>query len=309
MPIYIIYDEKGSFQMLKNISGMRRRISALGLSANRSSRKTLYSQMQQVSGGKQNSGFKYDRFSSATSDSLKELGTSESLGDYRVKAAKSMLTLSKSCGNFDDIMKKNLSDEGVPENISFKFDYDVNSGEAKITEISDEKYLDGVRSALNKSMKKADLDSIANGSKILNGKMTEAYYSVVAEALEKCFGQDISELSVDRRGNILGMNRNMREAVTSELTNLRFNAKSQYGFPSKKLASVVKSVISDKSVGSNVSHMSFERGSLKTADGDISVGKNCSSLSMKDTSIVLRAAAAGDPGSLDLWVENEDLFK
>ena len=48
-------------------------------------------------------------------------------------------------------MKKNLSDEGVPENISFKFDYDVNSGEAKITEISDEKYLSGVQNALNKS--------------------------------------------------------------------------------------------------------------------------------------------------------------
>lgn len=295
--------------MLRNISGMRRRISALGLSANRSSRKTLYSQMQQTSGVKKNSGFKYDRYSSVISDSLKELGTTESLADYRVKAAKSMLTLSKSCESFDNIMKKNLSDEGVPENISFKFDYDVNSGEAKITEISDEKYLDGVRNALNKSMKKADLESIANGSKILNGKMTEAYYSVVAEALEKCFGQDISELSVDRRGNILGMNRNMRDAVTSELTNLRFNAKSQYGFPSKKLASVVKSVISDKSAGSNVSHMSYERGSLKTSDGDISVGKNCSLLSMKDTSIVLRAAAAGDLSSLDLWVENGDLFK
>ena len=291
--------------MLKNISGMRRRISALGLSANRSSRKTL----KQTSGVKNNSGFKYDRFSNITSDSLKELGTSASLGDYRVKAAKSMLTLSKSCGNFDDAMKKNLSDEGVPENISFKFDYDVNSGEAKITEISDEKYLSGVQNALNKSMKKVDIDSIANASKILNGKMTEAYYSVVAEALEKCFGQDISELSVDRRGNIMGMNRKMRDAVASELANLRFNAKSQYGFPSKKLVSVVKSVISDKSANSNVSHMSFERGSLKTADGDISVGKNCSSLPMKDTSIVLRAAAAGDLSSLDLWVENGDLFK
>ena len=283
--------------MLKNISGMRRRISALGLSANRSSRKTL----KQTSGVKNNSGFKYDRFSNITSDSLKELGTSASLGDYRVKAAKSMLTLSKSCGNFDDAMKKNLSDEGVPENISFKFDYDVNSGEAKITEISDEKYLSGVQNALNKSMKKVDIDSIANASKILNGKMTEAYYSVVAEALEKCFGQDISELSVDRRGNIMGMNRKMRDADASEMANLRF--------PSKKLASVVKSVISDKSANSNVSHMSFERGSLKTADGDISVGKNCSSLPMKDTIIVLRAAAAGDLRSLDLWVENGDLFK
>lgn len=296
--------------MLRNISSMRRRINALGLSSNRSSnRKTLYSQMQQASGVKNNSGFKSDRYSSVTSDSLKGLGTSESLGDYRVKAAKSMLTLSKTCGNFDDVMKKNLSDEGVPESISFKFDYDVNSGEAKITDISDEKYLDGVQNALNSSMKKAGIDSIANGSKILNGKMTEVYYSVVAEALEKCFGQDISELSVDRRGNITGMNRKMRDAVTSELTNLRFNAKSQYGFPSEKLASVVKSIISDKSAGSNVSHMSFERGSLKTADGDISLGKNCSSIPMKDTSIVLRAAAAGDLGSLNLWVENGDLFK
>ncbi|MDE7302834.1 MAG: hypothetical protein K2N60_05895 [Oscillospiraceae bacterium] len=300
--------------MIRNLSSIRLRMSATGLaSRNYSSR--ISSAMSMRAKYKSSStkldgldSVKTDHYSNKTESYLKELSASASMSDYRVKAAQSMITLSKTCGNFDTAMKKNLADEGVPENISFKFDYDVSSGEAKITEISDETYLDGVQSALKKTMKTVSLDTVANGSKILNGKMAEAYYPQVAEALEKCFGQDISDLSVDRRGNILGMNRKLRDAVTSEMTDRSFDARSRYGFPAKSLSSVIKRVVSDKSAGSSVSHMSFERGSLKTADGDISLGSKCASPSMKDTKMVLRAAAAGTPNSMDLWAENGDLF-
>lgn len=230
------------------------------------------------------------------------------MSDYRVQAAKSMATLSKTCENFDAAMKKELASAGVPENISFDFDYDMNSGEVKITSISDEQYLDGVQSALNKAIKKVSLETVAGGSKILNGKMAEAYYPEVADALKKCFGQDISELSVDRKGNIIGMNRKMRDAVNSEMTDRSFDAQSRYGFPAKELASTVKRIISDKSASKGVSHMSFKGGSLKTSDGDISVGSKCASPSMKDTKTVLRAAAAGNPSSMDMWVKYGDLF-
>lgn len=294
--------------MLRNISSMRLRISAHGLSSRYSSRK-ISSAMAMRSKYQTSSGTsKYDRFSGTLNSIQQTTGTSVSLSDCRVKAAQSMVTLTKTCENFDAAMKKNLADEGIPESVRFKFDYDVSSGEAKITDISDEKYLDGVQSALKKSMKTISLDAVANGSKILNGKMTEVYYPVVAEALEKSFGQDISELSVDKNGNILGMNRKLRAAVTSEMSVGSFDARERYGFPAKELALTIKRVVSDKPANGNVSHMSFEGGSLKTADGDIAVGKKCPMPSLKNTSVVLRAAAAGNVNSMDLWIKNGDLF-
>ncbi|MDE5577210.1 MAG: hypothetical protein K2J11_07470 [Oscillospiraceae bacterium] len=296
--------------MLRNLTSIRRYISARGLTSNRSARMSEAMSMRTQNKNKSsNVNVKnMDRYSNILGNSLLTSGTSASMSDYRVQAAKSMVTLSKTCENFDAAMKKELSSAGVPENISFEFDYDMNSGEAKITSISDEQYLDGVQSALNKAMKKVSLETVAGGSKILNGKMTEAYYPEVAEALKKCFGQDISELSVDRKGNILGMNRKMRDAVTSEMTDRSFDAQSRYGFPAKELASVVKRVVSDKSASKGVSHMSFKSGSLKTADGDISVGSKCASPSMKDTKTVLRAAVAGTPNSMEMWVKYGDLF-
>lgn len=299
--------------MFRNISSMRLHMAARGLTSGSSRRLTsaMYTHYKnKVSGDQDSSGSlntsKYDRFSN-TANSLLTSG-SESMSDYRVQAARSMTTISKACSSFDSAMKKNLANEDVPENISFEFDYDVNSGEASVTKISDEEYLGKVQTALKKTMKSVSLDTIANGSKILNGKMTEAYYPALEKALDKCFGQDISELSVDRRGNILGMNKKMKQAVTSELTDRKFDAQSRYGFPTKKLASVVKDIISDKSASKNVSHMSFSGGSLKTADGDISVGSKCGSPSLKNTSILLRTAAAGNAGSMELWAEYSDLF-
>ena len=297
--------------MIRNLSSIRLRMSATGLSSrNYSSRISTAMSMRAKykSSSSTLSSSKLDRYLNNTESYLEELSASATMSDYRVKAAQSMITLSKTCGNFDTAMKKNLAEEGVPEDISFKFDYDVSSGEATITEISDETYLGGVQSALKKTMKTVSLDTVASGSKILNGKMAEAYYPKVAEALEKCFGQDISDLSVDRNGNILGMNRNLRAAVTYEMTDRSFDAQSRYGFPTKSLSSVIKRVVSDKSAGSSVSHMSFERGSLKTLDGDISLGSKCASPSLKDTKMILRAAAAGTPNSMDLWAENGDLF-
>lgn len=296
--------------MLRNLTSIRRYISARGLTSNRSTRMSEAMSMRSKNQNKSSSiNVKdVDRYTNLTGSSLLTSGTAASMSDYRVQAAKSMVTLSKTCENFDAAMKKELSSAGVPENISFEFDYDLNSGEAKITNISDEQYLDGVQSALNKAMKNVSLETVAGGSKILNGKMAEAYYPEVAEALEKCFGQDISDLSVDRNGNILGMNRKMRDAVTSEMTDRSFDAQSRYGFPAKSLSSVIKRVVSEKSAGSGVSHMSFKSGSLKTSDGDISVGSKCASPSLKDTKTVLRAAAAGTPNSMDLWAEYGDLF-
>lgn len=299
--------------MLRNLSSIRLRMSATGLASRSSSSKistamSMRAKYKSSSTVNSQNNVKLDRYSNKTESYLQELSISAGMSDYRVKAAQSMITLSKTCGNFDTAMKKNLADEGVPENISFKFDYDASSGEAKITEISDETYLSGVQTALKETMKKVSLDTVANGSKILNGKMAEAYYPEVAEALEKCFGQDISDLSVDRNGNILGMNRKLRAAVTSEMTDRSFDAQSRYGFPAKSLSSVIKRIVSDKSAGSSVSHMSFDRGSLKTADGDISLGSKCASPSLKDTKMVLRAAAAGTPNSMDLWAEDGDLF-
>ena len=215
--------------MIRNLSSIRLRMSATGLSSrNYSSRISTAMSMRakyKSSSTKLDglNSVKTDRYSNKTESYLKDLSSSATMSDYRVQAAQSMITLSKTCGNFDTAMKKNLAEEGVPEDISFKFDYDISSGEAKITDISDEAYLSSVQSALKKTMKTVDLDTVAKGSKILNGKMAEAYYPEVAEALEKCFGQDISDLSVDRSGNILGMNRKLRAAITSEMTDRSFD--------------------------------------------------------------------------------------
>ncbi|MCM1022972.1 MAG: hypothetical protein NC395_02800 [Prevotella sp.] len=303
--------------MVRNVSSIRQRFSSLGLSS-RSSRKicsamlmrSKYQKSSDSSDSENVSGtFKSDRFSSSVSNSLLTLGSSASLSECRVKAAQSMNTLAGTCGNFDAAMKKNLADAGVPESVEFEFDYDLNSGKTALTGISDESFADGVKSALDKTLKKVSLDVVAKGSNILNGKMTAAYYPAVAEALEKSFGQDIADLSTDSKGNIIGMNRKLRAAVNYELLDSGFDARSRYGFPAKELASVVKSIVSDKSASGGVSHMSFSGGSLKTSDGDISVSKNCRQLSLKKTNVILRAAAAGDPSSMELWAGNGDLFR
>ena len=231
--------------------------------------------------------------------------------DYNARANQNLTALTDACEKFNTSLEKKLKAAGIPTDISFEFDYDINADKAVITSISDEKYRDQLQSVLDKMDKTGTLDYIGKSSNMLNGNIAPAYYNDFAAALQKCFGQDISKLYIDKSGNIGGANTRLQKALSVEKYNRSFDAQNSYGFPSKQLGAMIKRFLSEEGVSDNVSHMGYDGKGLYTDDGDIRLGTKVTPSLFKDGKIILRAAFASKTplsNDYDLWLKNEDLF-
>lgn len=305
------------FAMVGNVQNIRRYHSAsrkYGVAAKRNQLRRSISERagSQKSENAQSraSDIRFDmhrRLSSNLKNAVNSGSGTISSSDYRARAKQAVTTLTKYASDFDSNIDKALAGAGVPKNVSFKFDYETGSRKAVITEISDEKYTDKVQSVLDKAFKHINLDMLADGSNILNGNAAQVYYPLAEKSLKSCFGQDISELSLSDDGRILGANAKLQKALNVEKYDKNFDA-TKYGFKTKQLGSVLKRLISERPIEKNVSHMVYENGSFKTADGKISIGKNCPVPPTKTESEIVRTAAAGRWWEMDLWADNEKLF-
>ncbi|MCH5193014.1 MAG: hypothetical protein J1F11_03565 [Oscillospiraceae bacterium] len=243
-----------------------------------------------------------------------KLQTGESVAgtnDYSVRADKNLKALNDACDKFNGSLEKKLRAAGIPKNISFEFDYDINSDKAVITNISDEKYRDSLQSVLDGMTKTGTLDYIGKSSVMMNGNMASAYYPDIKNALEKCFGQDISKLYTDKNGNIGGANARLQRALGIEKYNKSFDAQRSYGFPSKQLGAMIKRFLSEEGVSDNVSHMGYDGKGIYTNDGNIRLGTKADPSLTKNSKYTLKAAFASKTPSgndYDFWLSNEDLF-
>lgn len=247
---------------------------------------------------------------SSISDKL-QTDDSAASKDYSVRASQNLKALNDACGKFDESLEKKLRAAGIPTDISFEFDYDINADKAVITNISDEQYRDKLQSVLDGMAKTGTLDYIGKSSKMMNGDIAPSYYPDIKNALKKLFGQDISKLYIDKNGNIGGANMQLQRALSTEKVNRSFDAQKTYGFPSKQLGAMIKRLLSEEGVSGNVSHMGYDGKGLYTNDGDIRLGTKSDSSLLKDSKNVLKAAFASKTPSktdYDYWLNNEDLF-
>ena len=245
------------------------------------------------------------------SDKLQTGESSAATKDYSVRANVNLKALNDACDKFDGSLEKKLRAAGIPTDISFEFDYDINADKAVITNISDEQYRDKLQSVLDGMTKTGTLDYIGKSSKLMNGDAASSYYPDIKNALKKCFGQDISKLYIDKNGNIGGANMQLQRALSTEKFNKSFDAQKTYGFPSKQLGAMIKRLLSDEGVSGNVSHMGYDGKVLYTNDGDIRlVTKSDTSLLKKSSNILKAAFASKTPAKTDYdyWLNNEDLF-
>ena len=152
--------------------------------------------------------------------------------DYLGKAERAYKFINELHDYMNESVSRKLKEFGVPEDVTFEFDYDIDNNKSVLTSISDEKYRDSVQAALDKCMSP---DWIGNASRILNGHMSSVYYANIAKDLERCFGQDISELYLDENGNIGGANEKLQKALWAEKNVKDFDAEKCIISPSIRL--------------------------------------------------------------------------
>ncbi|MCH5348241.1 MAG: hypothetical protein J1E40_02865 [Oscillospiraceae bacterium] len=207
-----------------------------------------------------------------------------------------------------------LKDAGVPEDVAFEFDYNRDTREFVLTEISDERYREDVQSVLAVVARGDGGDSlglIAYGSRVLNGFTSSVYYSSIGKHLKSCFGQDISELYIDENGNIGGANKNLQEALAAEKNTKNFDAQELYDFPVNQIEKMLKRLITDENITPNISHMVYDGEGFYTNDGDIHLGKEIDPALFEDRGFLAKASFAlliVIKGDYDYWLNNEDLF-
>ena len=238
-------------------------------------------------------------------------GNPINLNDYPTRAKYNVNTLNQYCEDFNNLLKERLNAANIPEDISFEFDYDVNSRKAVVTDISYETFRDSLQSVLDGILKTYNMDYIANGSKALNGFMPSVYYSRISSALKRCFGQDISELYIDENGNIGGANKNLQEALEREKRDKNFNAEDLYNFSTKQLEMLIKRLISDENAPQNISHMGYNKDGFYTSDGEAKLGRGIDSSLWKKPSFVMRAAFSFQMTvrfDMNFWFSNEEMF-
>ena len=246
-----------------------------------------------------------------TPGSVRIGGDPINLNDYPTRAKYNVNTLNQFCEDFNDLLTERLKNAGIPEDISFEFDYDVNSRKAVVTDISDETFRDSLQSVLDGILKTYNMDFIANGSKAMNGFMPSVYYPRISSALKRCFGQDISELYIDDDGNIGGANKNLQEALEREKRDKNFNAEDLYGFGIKQLEMVIKRLISDESAPQNISHMGYNKEGFYTSDGEARLGREIDPSLWEKASFVMRAAFSFQMTvrfDMNFWFSNEEMF-
>ena len=228
--------------------------------------------------------------------------------DYLGLAERAFDILNDHHSALNEYIAKRFEEEGIPKDISFEFDYDVDNGKIVITDISDEEYRESVQSILDRS---SSVKWVGNASRILNGYMSSVYYPKIADALERCFGQDISELYIDENGNIGGANEKLLEALEAEKNTKDFDADLMYRFPANQIEGIIKRLITDENITPNISHMGYDGNGIYTNDGDIKLGKEIDPDLWKDDKFLRRMDYSYPMifgGRYDFWLNNEDLF-
>lgn len=213
-------------------------------------------------------------------------------------------------GNIEDRMNSDLSSSlkkaGVPADVTFEYDYDINSGKAEITQISDERYREKVETVLYKNL---DMSYIAFASRVMNGNIASAYYPAIAQSLKSFYGQDISKLYVDGKGNLCGANSKLQRAISDSKRGTFNTNPEQARFPANNIEGIVKRLVSDKNITPNVSHMGYDGERVYTNDGEFKFGKDFDKSLLSEKRYTMRGSIAllGQDG-YDRWLADEKLF-
>lgn len=229
--------------------------------------------------------------------------------NYETKTINNFKVINKAQNNLNDSVPKWLEEAGVPKDVKFEFDYNIDTQKAEVTKISDEKYRESIEAVLNKKMGNETLYT-AFASRIMNGYISSAYYPAAAKSLKTCFEQDIDDLYLDKNGNIIGANANLQRALKASKSGREYTSISSRKFPAENIEGVLKRLLSDKNITPNVSHMGYDGRSVYTNDGKFKLGKDFNTNMLSNKSYAARGSIAlyGN-NSYDTWIENEKLFQ
>ena len=262
----------------------------------------------------------YCSLSQETRDKLKEIGKKfKEYGPANVKWYKlaSDTPEGRTKMNFevlDDLtkpMRENISsaleNAGVPKDLTFEFDYNINTHKVKVTKISDENYLDNVESVVNRFSIGLMFTSFA--SRVMNGYISSAYYSPIASNLKSCYEQDINDLYIDEKGNLCGANENLQKAIEASKKGVEYYPNTNHHFPAQNIEGIIKRLISDENITPNVSHMGYDGESIYTNDGEFKFGKDFDPNLFGEEKYVMRGSISlFIIDGYDRWLENEEKF-
>lgn len=256
------------------------------------------------------SGSRSDRYSRMSRDvnNIKISGSSgnTSISDavsYRTKAVSNFKQINSAQNDLNGNIPKWLKEAGVPEDVAFEFDYNMDTQKAEITKISDEEYRDTVETVLNQKMGKETFYT-AYASRIMNGHAASAYSSDIAKSLKNCFGQDINELSLDKKGNLCGANANLQRAIKSSKIGREYTYIESRRFPANDIEGVLKKLLSEKDETPNVSHMGYDGKSMYTNDGKFKLGKKFDQSMLNKNLYAMRGSIAlASERDYDAWLK------
>lgn len=229
--------------------------------------------------------------------------------------------------NFDIIkycetsLNKNISqrleEAGVPKDVTFEFDFnyssDIVSSNIEITEISDEKYRETVENVLSGS--KGPFTFISCASRVMNGYISSLYYPWISKALDRCFEQDINDLSVDENGNLIGVNENLQAAIDAEKKAEKngeyFDVIREFNFPVSNIEGIVKQLVKEENITPNISHMGYDGEQIYTNDGEFKFGKDFDPNLFGEEKYIMRGTSAlfmTVYGHTNGWLKNYEKF-
>lgn len=301
------FARRSSTVSLRNAYRKSARTKSTNLDASNSSsvHGTSYFRGMRLSGSHTNKSLKDIKISGSNSLT----NTSQvSVKKYENKAVENFKIISSAQNSLNENIPKWLNEAGVPDDLKFEFDYDIDKQRAEVTKISDEQYRETVETVLNKKMGKETLYT-AFASRIMNGYISSAYYPAAAKSLENCFGQDIDDLSIDKNGNIRGMNANLQRAIKAAKSGREYTYIESRRFPAEDIEGVLKRLLSDKKITPNVSHMSYDGKNISTNDGKFKLGKSFDPNFFSDSRYVMRGAIAlPTEYDYDGWIAHEKMF-
>ena len=200
-----------------------------------------------------------------------------------------------------------LENAGVPKDVTFEFDYNISTQKVEVTKISDEKYLENVKTTINRF--NMGMYFTAFASRIMNGYVSSTYYPAIAKNLESCYGQDINDLYIDENGNLCGANENLQKAIEASKRGEEYYPNPNYHFPTKNIEGIIKRLISDENITPNVSHMGYDGESIYTNDGEFKFGKDFDPNLFGEEKYVMRGSISLVINhGYDRWLENEEKF-
>lgn len=212
--------------------------------------------------------------------------------------------------DINECIPKRLEEAGVPSDLSFEFDYDLDSDKCEITKISDDIYRENVESVLNGI---TGFPFIACASRVMNGYTSSLYYSSIGRALDRCFEQDISELYIDENGKLCGTNENLQKALDAENCSEiseDFYATREKKFPADNIEGIIRRLISDENITANISHMGYDSKQIYTNDGEFKLGKDFAPGLFSNKHYLMRGTMAlyFTAYNYDWWLSNEKML-